>query len=112
MKEFMMIFVGGDYESDKMSPEEMQRRMGLWDAWVQDLQKEDLFIDGKALKNATVKVNEDGVSTDGAFVEIKELVTGYFVFKARDIDHAAELTKGYPDYDIGGHIEIREIQQF
>jgi len=113
MKEFMMIFVGGDYESGDMSPEDFQRRMELWNKWVEDLQKDDLFVEGRALKNAGVKVKEEkGVAVDGAYVETKEMVTGYFVFKAKDFEHAATLTKSYPDYDIGGHVEIREIQTF
>ena len=33
MKEYMMIFLGADYSSLGLSPEQMQERMGKWFAW-------------------------------------------------------------------------------
>ena len=114
MKEFMMIFIGGDYESEDMSPEDIQAKMELWNKWIAELREDELFLDGRALKNNSKHIhgNEDRIVTDGPFVEAKELVTGYIVLKARDLDHVTELTAGYPDYDLGGKVEIREIQTF
>lgn len=112
MKEFMMIFVGGDYETSDLSPEEIQQRLMKWNKWVVDLKEEDLFIDGRALKNKTLAIGEGHIITDGAFVETKELVTGYFLLKARDMSHAVELSKDFPEYDIGGTVQIREIENF
>lgn len=109
----MMIFLGGEYENSGMSPEEMGQKMALWNKWVEGLKKDDLFINGRALQNKKRHVAEEGqMVTDGPFVETKELVTGYFLIKARDFDHATSLTDGYPDYDLGGKVEIREIQNF
>ena len=108
-----MIFIGGDYETSEMSPEDFQRRMEKWQAWVDDLKKDELYVEGRALKNDSSRVSgEDRLVTDGPFVEIKELVTGYFIIKARDMEHASSLTSGYPDYDLDGKVEIREIQTF
>ena len=113
MKEFMLIFLGGDYETSEVSPEEMGRRMQLWNKWVEELRTESLFIDGRALKNQSHQVeNADRLVTDGPFVETKELVTGYFVVNARDLEHATQMTSSYPDYDLGGKVQIREIQVF
>lgn len=113
MKEFMMIFQGGDYELGELSPEEMQKRLVLWNNWIAELRERDLFVNGHALKNQVQRVtNEDLVMTDGPFVETNELVTGYFVIKAKDLEHAKSITKGYPDFDLGGKVEIREIQIF
>ena len=33
MKEYMMIFLGGDYVAAKLSPDQIQERMGKWFAW-------------------------------------------------------------------------------
>lgn len=109
----MMIFHGGDYETQQLSPEQFQSKMALWNKWIQELREDDLFVNGHALKNQAAQVNnEDLVLTDGPFVETNELVTGYFVIKAKDLTHAKELTCGYPDFDLGGKVEIREIQMF
>lgn len=113
MKEFMMIFHGGDYETGDLSPEEFQKKMGLWNKWVAELRQDDLFVNGHALKNKSSEINnEDLVLTDRPFVEANEIVTGYFVVKAKDLEHARKLTHGYPDFDLGGKVEIREIQNF
>ncbi len=113
MKEFMMIFHGGDYESGELSPEQFQAKMELWNKWIEELRADDLFVNGHALKNKSAQVaTEELVMTDGPFVESNELVTGYFVVKAKDLDHAKDLVCGYPDFDLGGKVEIREIQIF
>ena len=113
MKEFMMIFLGGEYESAELSPQELQKRMELWNQWISDLRQDELFLDGRALKNTSKHiVSADQVITDGPFVETKELVTGYFVVKANSLEEVKEMTKNYPDYDLGGRVEIREIQTF
>jgi len=109
----MMIFHGGDYESGELSPEQFQSKMELWNKWVEELRADDLFIAGHALKNKSSEVKgTDLVLTDRPFVEANEIVTGYFVIKANDLEHARSLTHGYPDFDLGGKVEIREIQVF
>jgi len=113
MKEFMMIFHGGDYESGDLSPDKIQEKMVLWNKWIAELREDDLFINGHALKNQAARVKgDDLLLTDGPFVETNELVTGYIVLKAKDLDHARSLSAGYPDYDLKGKVEIREIQTF
>ena len=36
----------------------------------------------------------------------------YFVVKAKDLAEATELAKEYPDFELGGVIEIREVVKF
>jgi hypothetical protein len=37
-------------------------------------------------------------------------VGGYFVIKAKDFNEAIEISKnGYPDFDFGGRVEVRQI---
>jgi hypothetical protein len=110
MKEYMFIFIGTDYEGENFSPQLVEQQMGKWFAWVDELKSEDLYIEGRPLLNDAKRVaGSDQIISDGPFVETKELVGGYFIIKAKDWDHAMELTKGYPDYDYGGFVEVREI---
>lgn len=110
MKEFMFIFVGADYENEELSPEDIEKQMGKWFAWVDKLQKQDLYVEGKPLHNQAKRVSgPNQVVSDGPFVEAKELVGGYFIVKAKDWDHAISLTTDYPDYNIGGAVEVREV---
>jgi hypothetical protein len=50
--------------------------------------------------------------TDGPFAEGKEVVGGFFVVYAKDMDEAVEMAKDFPDFDLGGVIEIRAVQKF
>lgn len=113
MKEFMMIFIGGDYASAQLSPAEAEKRMHKWYAWVEELKSQEIYINGKPLLPESKRVSGPSqVITDGPFVDVKELVGGYFLIKAKDFDHAVSLTKGYPDYDLDGTVEVREIMQY
>ena len=113
MKEFMMIFVGGDYEEAGYSPDDIQNKLKLWNKWIEELKEQGLYIEGRALKsNSTEVSNDQGLSTNGPFVEINELVTGYIVVKANDLEHAKVLSKDFPEFDLGAKVRIREIETF
>ncbi len=113
MKEFMLIFIGADYSSLDLSPEESQVQMGKWFEWVGKLQAKDIYSGGHALIPTAKRISgSDATVTDGPFAEAKELVGGYFVVKAEDWDEAVEISKDYPDYHLGGAVEVREIMVF
>ena len=110
MEKFMFIFQGG-MPSDA-SPEQMQASMGKWLAWIEKLNKEGKYVAGEPLlpggklikgKNKTV--------TDGPYTEGKEIVGGFFVVNAADINEAVQLCDDYPDYENGGSIQVRQIMK-
>lgn len=113
MKDFMFIFRNGMETSSSASPEDMQNNMQLWFAWVEKLKAQGVYAAGEALMpGGKIIKGEKPVITDGPFAESKELVGGYFVVKADSLDSAMELTKDYPDFSIGGSVEVREVVVF
>lgn len=108
----MMIFIGGDYASANLSQEEINAQMGKWFAWVEKLQKDGTYVGGKALTPAAKSITSQTVVTDGPFAEASELVSGYFVIKADNMESAAEIAKDFPDFDYGGKVEVREVMVF
>lgn len=58
----------------------------------------------------TVRV-EDGktLTTDGPFVETKEVLGGYLFFEANDLDAAIELASLVPAARMGGAVEVRPV---
>jgi hypothetical protein len=50
--------------------------------------------------------------TDRAGSEIKELIGGYYVVAAKDMEAVVEIAQDYPDYDLNGTVEIREVMVF
>ncbi|PWG06065.1 YciI family protein [Polaribacter aquimarinus] len=113
MKQFMMIFIGADYTDLGLSPEEMQARMGKWFAWGNKMGEAGILKGGEALTPQIRRVaGKDRVVTDLTSAEVKEIVGGYYTVEAKDFDAVQEIAKDFPDYDLGGTVEIREIMVF
>ena len=47
--------------------------------------------------------------TDGAFAEAKDVVGGYTLIEARDLEQAVELSKGCPIFEVEGAVEVRPV---
>jgi hypothetical protein len=58
----------------------------------------------------TVRV-QDGqtLTTDGPFAETKEVLGGYFLYEADDLDSAIELAARVPVARMGGAVEVRPL---
>mgnify|MGYP001813937379 FL=1 len=113
MKEFMMIFLGADYTDLGLSPEDLQNRMGKWFAWNDKMTQAGVVSHGNALTPQIRRViGKDRTVTDLTSAEVKEIVGGYYIVKANDFDEVQKMAKDYPDYDLGGTVEIREIMVF
>lgn len=109
----MMIFIGADYTVLGLSPDELQSRMGKWFAWGQKMEEAGILAGGEALTPAVRRiVGKNRTVTDLTSAEIKEIVGGYYTVKAKDFDAVQEIAQDFPDYDLGGTVEIREIMVF
>lgn len=111
MEKFMLIFHGG--LGADASPAEMQESMGKWFAWINQLAAEDRYVSGEPLfPGGKIISGKGGKSvTDGPFTEGKEVVGGYFIVNAKDYDDAISLCGGYPDYEIGGQVQVRQVMK-
>ena len=109
MAKFLFVYRGSVEASQKQpSPEEMQEIMGQWGAWFGQL-GEAVIDGGDALLPMGKVVKADAPVTDGPFIEAKEMVGGYSIIQADDLDQAAEHAKGCPVVAEGGSVEIREL---
>jgi hypothetical protein len=52
---------------------------------------------------------KDALVTDGPYADTKDMVLGFIVVEARDLDEAVELAKSCPIVRGGGAIEIRPV---
>ena len=113
MKDFIMLFLGADYQELGLSPEELQDRMGKWFAWGDKMEKQGILRGGNALMSPVKRVSgPERVVADGPFVESKEWVGGYYMVAAKNAEEVVKIAEDYPDYDLGGSVEIREIMVF
>jgi hypothetical protein len=109
MSEFVFLYRNGE----KMSPETMQKQMAKWNAWFKDLGAKGVLKSiGQPLERSGKLVSGSSRTvTDGLFVEAKDIVGGYSIVEAKDIDHAVEISRGCPIFDVGGGVEIRPTMQ-
>ena len=49
--------------------------------------------------------------TDGPYTEGKEVVGGFFIVNAKDIDEAVELAKDCPDLEHGSKVQVRQVMK-
>jgi len=113
MKDFMMIFIGADYQELGLSPEELQNRMGKWFAWGNKMGSQGILKGGEALV-PTIKriIGKDRTVSDGPFADSKEIIGGYYIVSSDSAEKVVEIAQDYPDYDLGGTVEIREVMVF
>jgi len=113
MKDFMLVFLGKDYADLELSPDQMQARMGKWFAWGAKMKAQGILKGGEALHSHVRRVSGDNrVVTDQPGSEIKELVGGYYIITVADLEAATKVAEDYPDYDLNGTCEIREVVVF
>jgi hypothetical protein len=113
MSEFVYFFRtnGAEQQQAMGTPERAQQSMQTWLAWMRELEaKGHLKNPGQPLAplGRVVRGNKK-VVTDGPFVEVKDLVLGFIVVEARDLEEAVELAKGCPMLAGEGSIEVRPV---
>jgi hypothetical protein len=83
-------------------------------AYVEELRRDGHLVVTEPLQSArtaaTVRVRGGKVLvTDGPFAETKEMVGGFFLIEARDLDEAVRLAARWPSARLGS-IEVRPVQ--
>ena len=113
MKEFMMIFLGADYGELGLSPQQLQERMGKWWAWHGKMESAGIIKGGHALQPGIQRITgPDRTVSNHTAAEVKELVGGYYVIDAENMEAAMAEAQNYPDFDLGGTVEVREVMVF
>jgi hypothetical protein len=110
MSEYVFLYRGGE---EGRSPERMQQMMQKWMSWLKGLAEKGHIKDqGQPLERAgkLVKGKQKTV-TDGPFAEAKDVVGGYTLIEARDLEQAVELSKGCPIFEVEGAVEVRPVMK-
>lgn len=114
MKDFMYIFrdtLQNTEDYAKLSPAELEADMQRWNAWMNGLAEAGKLVGGQPLlPEGYVVKGPSAKTTDGPYIEGKDVVGGYLLIKAKDLKEATALTKGCPALlSPDGTVEIREI---
>ncbi len=113
MAKFLFIYRNTTESYGNMSPEEMQKIMQKWQAWINEgLQKGWMLDAGDGLDKEGRIVNARKVVSDGPFIEAKEIVGGFSIIQADSLDTATEIAKGCPIFLRGGTVEVRPLKDW
>ena len=111
MSEFVYLYRGGDRPTGQ-SPEQAQQQMQKWMGWLKGLADRGHVKDmGHPLEKGGKVVRAKKAISDGPFAEAKDLIGGYTIVTAGDIDQAVDLTTGCPIFEAGGAVEVRPVQK-
>ena len=113
MEKFMLIFRGGDtHVHNANDSKEAMEYIQRWITWMQDLGQKGILTEGESLVRTGKQVNgTNKVVTDGPYIEAKEMVNGYLIVNAKDINDAVEISKGCPIFEENGKVEVRPVQK-
>jgi hypothetical protein len=113
MSEYMLLYRSNDesYREAMGSPERAQQSMMKWRAWMKDMtEKGQLKGHGQPLERVGKVVGgRKRAITDGPYAESKDVVGGFSIIEARDLEQAAQIASGCPILDGGGSVEVRPV---
>ena len=97
----------GSGEGEEPSPSQMQEMYAKFGAWQEKFSANLVDMGGRL---GAGKLVTDESQTDGPFVEVKELVGGYMIVSAENLEEASEVAKQCPGLvGPGSGVEVIEI---
>ena len=117
MSDFVLLYRSSDqaYREAAGSAEKTRQTLARWQSWFKEMtEKGQLKNLGQPLDRSHGKVvgGKQKAVTDGPYAEAKEVIGGYSVIEARDLDQAAQIASGCPVLEFGGSVEVRPVLIF
>ncbi len=113
MKNFMLLLREDLEESQQLSPQEFEKMVGEHSEWVEELTEKGIFKGGEGLDPGGKFINNSSrVVTDGPFAEAKEVVGGFYLIEAKDLEEAVKIAHDCPSIKYKGSIEVRPILEY
>ena len=112
MPQYMLLIYGDP--ADAPAPEEQEAQHAHWMQYTDDMRQSGAMVSGAALERTematTVRVRDgETLLTDGPFAETKEILGGFYLLEADNLDAALEIAARIPVARMGGAVEVRPI---
>jgi hypothetical protein len=109
--EYMLLFRGAQWDKG-LAPEEIQKIVGQWYAWLDRLTVAGKIKGAQPLEREGKIVSGKGRTVaDGPFAESKEAIGGYFLLQVNDLNEAVEVAKECPALEYGVTVEVRPVAE-
>jgi hypothetical protein len=112
LKEFILIFRFDGSVKFEPTSEQLQESAKQWQTWIGGIASQGRLVSTNQLDFAGKTLHTDTSVTEGAYAEVKEIVGGYLIAKAENIDNALKLAQGCPVFFFGGTVEVRGFMNF
>jgi hypothetical protein len=92
--------------------DELKAALGKYKAFAEKLASENRLIAAEGLQDTgkVIRKTHGSISiTDGPYILAKEMIGGFFLFQATNIDEATEIAQQCPALESGGTVELRPI---
>jgi hypothetical protein len=111
--EYMLLIYGDESEIHDATPEQIEGHAQAFGAYVKELMERGVIRGGAPLQPSSVSTTvrvRDGktLTTDGPFLETKEVLAGFYHLECADLDEAIELAAKVPAA-VNGTIEVRPV---
>jgi hypothetical protein len=112
---YAMLICGDESEWNAQSPAELEAAMDAIMGWFDKWRTAGHIANGgeeldSAQRAKTVRPGPDGpVATDGPYLELKEVIGGFVVLEADDIDQAVAIAAEWPTLTGRSSIEVRPV---
>jgi hypothetical protein len=115
MPSYLLLLHQAPMRLGNLSPEEIQKIIGKYEAWRTEISKRNQLRGGEKLTDEggrELRVRNEKVSvTDGPFSELQEVLGGFFMIEAANYDEAVEIARTCPHLSFGdGRIEVRQVE--
>ncbi len=109
MTQYMILIYEDEAQFQDMTPDQLQQLFEAHSRFAGQVgELGATMLGGNALEpTSTATTVRDDIVTDGPFAETKEVLGGYYLIDARDLDHALEIAKLCPA-PYGG-VEVRPV---
>ena len=115
MAKYLLLMRPETVQFDAMKPADFQALFDGFVAWSDSLKARNVLVAVERLKpdgGHVVRKKRDEVVVDGPYAEMKEVISGLFIVEAANENDAHRLAAECPLIEIGGAVEVREIDSF
>ncbi|WP_066835299.1 YciI family protein [Rufibacter ruber] len=113
MKKYLLLLYDNVDTLQEMDPEEMQRLVQAHLQWTQKLAQAGHLQGGDGLEETGAYIKgKDALVTDGPFIETKEMIGGYYLLQAENLEQAVAIAKECPCHLWGGTTEVRPVMDY
>ena len=112
MKQFLLIIKTEGEIWTLLSPDKLRLHIEHGTAYIEKLVKQGKIKSAQPLDRGGRMVEKtDGLLKDAPFNETKEVIAGYFLIEASDMEEAVAIAKENPIFDdISSRIEVHPIK--